>query len=466
MDLYTRFQIIRGSLFQLPTFSDYPELGSHTHTHTHTTMCEEPSSSSLSEYIANQEELEREARDLMPYDPNKCTFEMGPLRQPLYACLTCYKSKGTLNAVCYACSIKCHTSHELAELFSKRSFTCDCGTSRVQGPCFVRYPTWLGLLEEEEPASSSISTGKSTPSSDPHTFTPDISDSNNRYGHNFKGLFCTCDTPYNPLTDSNMIQCIFGQACDEDWYHEECLMGLKPGVVNRNANQKLIGQNRLHDLSAIDEKNTQNPKQTEEYSENENGNDNDHENGTTDLLPLPGFPDLDAFETIICWKCASKFPVEMSELENLLHCDTVKYVPALSFDERLSKLRSTNTSKRVKSGAEPQTFFLKHDYKSVFQKHIAANPNTKLSKLLLNYPYLFNDDPIYTPPEDSDDSSSIFELGLKEINSVSSDKIVEGLAVYDKIKSKLTEFLKPFAQEGRIVTENEIKEFFKNDLKK
>ena len=41
------------------------------------------------DYIQNQEELEKEARELMPYDPNECTYEMGELRQPLFACLTC-----------------------------------------------------------------------------------------------------------------------------------------------------------------------------------------------------------------------------------------------------------------------------------------------------------------------------------------------------------------------------------------
>jgi E3 ubiquitin-protein ligase UBR7 len=412
--------------------------------------------SSLSEYIANQDALEQEARGCMPYDPKECTFMHGPLRQELYACQTCYKLTGQLNAICYACSIKCHTSHDLIELFTKRERTCDCGTNRFKFPCFVRYPNWSNLLLD-------LNFKKK--------FDPDIPDLNNKYGHNFKGLFCSCNKPYNPLIDSNMIQCIFGIYCDEDWYHEECLMGLKPGIINRNPNIIIkkknlnLGQNRLNELSepGLDA-----------------NDDDDDDDDSYDILPLNGFPDLNSFETIICWKCVSKFPYEMNELKLLLNCESIDYIPANSIDERINILHknknnnnnnnnnendNNNSSIKRKKKEFPKTLFLKDNYKSILKSHINSNPDTLLSKFLNKYKFMYEDDPIFKYPDDNDDSSSIFELGIKELKNIPTDQAVQGLAAYEKIKSKLTEFLKPFAQEGRIVTEEEVKAFFNSDMK-
>ncbi|KAG0673225.1 hypothetical protein C6P40_003398 [Pichia californica] len=376
--------------------------------------------SSLVDYIKDQESLEKQAKEHMPYDCDKCTFELGSIRQELYACLTCYRLNKKLNAICYACSINCHTSHDLIELFTKRSFTCDCGTSKFNLPCNVRYPLIKNLN------SNSLS-----------NFDLDIPDLNNKYNHNFKGYFCSCNNPYNPQFDSNMIQCIFGISCGEDWYHDDCLMGFKPGFMNRKPLK-------------IDDPNNY------------------------DLLPLPGFPSFDSFETLICWKCASQFPLEMSILINKLNCDTIDYVPnSTSIDDRILKISNNidnndndnNKSKRLKKDYL-KSIFLKENYKEKLSEIVKnENPNSLLVLFLLKYPFLFNDDPIYQPPIDDDDSS-VFEMGVRELNNLPKDKAVKGLIAYEKIKSKLTDFLKPFADEGRIVTAEEVKAFFDSETNK
>ena len=74
----------------------------------------------------------------------------------------------------------------LVELYTKRNFRCDCGSSKMSSRC---------RLEPEKQENSE-----------------------NSYNQNFTGLYCTCRRPYpdpeDPLDDV-MIQCV---VC-EDWFH-------------------------------------------------------------------------------------------------------------------------------------------------------------------------------------------------------------------------------------------------------
>ena len=81
--------------------------------------------------------MEADAREVLPYKFDSCTNFFGPMRQTLFACLTCSPPPAsaaqvyTPAGICYACSIACHGDHDLVELFSRRNFVCDCGTTRM-----------------------------------------------------------------------------------------------------------------------------------------------------------------------------------------------------------------------------------------------------------------------------------------------------------------------------------------------
>ena len=150
---------------------------------------------SVSEYIDQQKALEDEARGLMPWNPTHCTYTDGALRQPVFACLDCGKI-----GVCYSCSIQCHAECQLEELFTKRGFTCDCGTERQQTK---KGQFWCQLRQNKD---------------------KDIPSLSNHYSQNFEGLFCNCHNKYNPDSDSTMIQCVLGLECNEEWYHLCCIM--------------------------------------------------------------------------------------------------------------------------------------------------------------------------------------------------------------------------------------------------
>lgn len=116
------------------------------------------------EYIEKQEQLEKDASSILPGKFEKCTFPLGYIRQPLYACKTCSTEEDEPAGMCYSCSIACHASHELFELFPKREFRCDCGLP--------------GKLNNH--ACTLMTFEKKTV----------VTNENNKYNHNFKGRYC------------------------------------------------------------------------------------------------------------------------------------------------------------------------------------------------------------------------------------------------------------------------------------
>ncbi|CAK9786946.1 hypothetical protein CC85DRAFT_286164 [Cutaneotrichosporon oleaginosum] len=149
----------------------------------------------LPNLLEAQERLEAEAREVLPYSFDECTFSKGAIRQSVWSCMDC-GNKG----VCYGCSIACHSEHRLVELWSKRSFTCDCPTSAMCSP-----------------SSSKRRCNIFPPDQQPQ---PPNEGNAGRYTHNFVGEFCRCGRDYDPETETEaMIHCI---GC-EDWFHESCL---------------------------------------------------------------------------------------------------------------------------------------------------------------------------------------------------------------------------------------------------
>lgn len=152
--------------------------------------CGEDTVLSLQEVLEEDEALQDEACAVLAgSDSEKCSYPQGYVkRQALYACNTCTPDKEEPAGICLACTYKCHEGHDLFELYTKRNFRCDCGNSKFkQLEC--------KLCPEKENVNAL-----------------------NKYNANFFGLYCTCKRPYPDPEDEvpdEMIQCI---VC-EDWYH-------------------------------------------------------------------------------------------------------------------------------------------------------------------------------------------------------------------------------------------------------
>ncbi|XP_072032460.1 putative E3 ubiquitin-protein ligase UBR7 [Amphiura filiformis] len=138
---------------------------------------------SMVDVLQVNQELEAEATAVLGDSDDKCcTYLQGYLsRQALYACGTCSSAPNPPAGVCLACSYECHEGHELFELYTKRNFRCDCGNSK--------FPNLTCKLEQNKAATNA----------------------DNKYNDNFHGVYCICKRPYpdpEDETEDEMIQCV------------------------------------------------------------------------------------------------------------------------------------------------------------------------------------------------------------------------------------------------------------------
>ncbi|KAF2200791.1 hypothetical protein GQ43DRAFT_417229 [Delitschia confertaspora ATCC 74209] len=288
------------------------------------------SSQTAAEFINSQLQLEAEAREALPYQFDTCTRPLGALRQNLFSCLTCNPPPAspsdpyTPAGICYSCSISCHGEHTLVELFSKRNFVCDCGTTRFSetSPCTLRV--------NEETGEKGRVTGEE-PCKD------------NKYNQNFRNQFCGCGEQYDPHQEKGtMFQClglgtVEDGGCGEDWWHPECVIGLnkeeyreayerakaekeaKAEKVNRTESKIPNGITREVSFTSSEEpinehdhEDTRRPSVTTAITGGVNRNNivangEDHEDEDDDPPLPPGFPQEDDFEHFLCYKCVDAF---------------------------------------------------------------------------------------------------------------------------------------------------------------
>ena len=457
-----------------------------------------PKSQTASDYIDSQLRLEADAREALPYSFDHCTQPLGPLRQNLFSCLTCNPPPAspsdpfTPAAVCYSCSIACHVDHTLVELFSRRNFICDCGTTRlpVDNPCTLRINPETGM---KGPVHSQEAAGDNT------------------YNQNCRNRFCGCGEWYDAHTEKGtMFQCLglaqeSQEGCGEDWWHPECVMGLDraPSKLKNDASEAV----------------------------NSNGGDDNRQAEEVER-PLPqGFPAEDDFEAFICYKCVEANPwikryagtagflgpvYNREEAGPTTGNDTVNITsPDVSLahtngttslnsaagtnpgnageqkDLRLSSPRKrpvedaeldTDSVETKRSRTEPDTgvgsayhvslpsapsgqfsLFLKEDFRDHFCRCRDCYP------VLSKYPQLLEEEETYEPPlsesGNGDDgqskgTGSLLERGEAALSNVDRVRAIEGVMVYNHLKDKVKAFLQPFAESGQAVGAEDIKAYF------
>ncbi|ODH35042.1 hypothetical protein ACO22_02994 [Paracoccidioides brasiliensis] len=454
-------------------------------------------SQTASDFIDNQLRLEADAREALPYSFDTCAQPLGALRQSLFSCLTCNPPPSDPNApynaagVCYSCSISCHGEHTLVELFCKRNFVCDCGTTRFPptSPCTLRVSsTGTKGVHSEKPAAG------------------------NKYNGNFRNIFCGCAETYDPhLEKGTMFQClglgtIETGGCGEDWYHPECLVGLPRNWADG------VKKEKDSQPETMDKDGQNGDAETADFAPpNEEADDEP---------PLPPqFPDEDDFDAFICYKCLDSNPwlkryagtpgflpavykrdapapnvtnenvtAEVTEepKDDTPTTNSRKRKPEdSSTDEPDSKRPKEETSTEVPTDPELKSaksskpkhetlpaswpsgtfsLFLKEDFRDYLCRCPSCFPN------LIPHPQLREEEDTYEPPlsEDGDNpngagshhTGSLLDRGEAALSNIDRVRAIEGVMVYNHLKDKVKEFLKPFAESGQPVGAEDIKAYF------
>lgn len=432
------------------------------------------------DYLESQLQLEREARELMPYEPDTCTYPK-VLRQQIFACLTCLRENGGVEiGVCYLCLIQCHSTHDIVELFTKRNFVCDCGTNKAPNSraCALRY----GKLLEKPTQKPRMRTGSDSRRESflfPKLELPlaeDIPSLENTYNQNFKGRFCSCEMIYHAeLETRTMHQCFFGEACGEDWFHQDCILGFE---LNDKIGTKDIKSENIT-TGDVKEKNAdiEDAERSEEIKE-ENAEKEDAERG--EEIEVPYFPSMDDFLEFICWKCIALYPAafkEMADYQEVTFTKLPHFAELKSPEHWKSQQEALNEQplKRQKLDLEGSSnvkisksilysIFLRNDFREKLSSlYKTLEHSSPLFKLLESHMFLFDDDPIYEPAEELElapAGNSLFELGSSALLSLPYPHALEGLQAYNTMKKKLSSFFKEFVDKNKVVTEQEVKDFF------
>ncbi|ORX81030.1 hypothetical protein BCR32DRAFT_293481 [Anaeromyces robustus] len=413
------------------------------------------------DYLIKQEELEQEAKEVYSKKFDKCTYDLGYIKQQVYVCMTCTNGNA---GFCYSCSIACHSQHDVRELFSKRNFRCDCGNSKFQEKCCLKDKS--GTLNE-----------------------------NNKYNHNFSGRFCWCNKIYDPDEDELMFQC---NICEE-WYHASCITKDKEKLsesfddyicrdcvdkynfikkykfmkkicfipyknINKNDNlnnvnnENSLNNNTVNDKRKFDEMNMNtnniiadtnssvkkikiesdiNTNTKQKINNNEITPENQNLNEKTDKN-LSNDTDIKNNE--------KKSVEKLIDIEKLEEDD--------DDDDCLLSLSSINEEEQN----QRYDVFCDNKFNTIFCK---CNRCKEMYKKR-NISFLIEDDLTYEPEEDDDLDGTLFERGVKVLNHASRVPLIECISGYNKLKDKLTDYFKQFAEQKKVVTDEDIKYFFDN----
>ncbi|KAF7760254.1 hypothetical protein Agabi119p4_10930 [Agaricus bisporus var. burnettii] len=407
--------------------------------------------STLNEFLQSQQALVDEAALALPHQFSRCTYALGPLRQAVYLCLTCPENR----AICSACSIACHTNHEQVELFPKRNFRCDCPTTAISNQC-----TLHTKLEDEN--------------------------TTNVYGQNFKGSFCRCGRPYDAKTErETMIQCL---VC-EDWYHESCCnlrerpssreptpvatepqednaseassSGLPPPLISGEDYESFVCAACAFDLELVQQyAGTPGAIIVVRNSINdpwriEQGLQVHTENDPVEVIQQSTSPPPSPTVT------GSKRPHSPSELSSgeskraKTSCETVACL-APPINPVADKIYTGGLEAALNSSTSLGTgdIFFMDGFRDRWCRCSTCLPSLQAR------PYLLEEEDTYEPPEDPDSGLSLEELGMRALERIPRDRAIDGIHAFQAMRDDLIKFLRPFAQEGKVVNESDVRAFF------
>ncbi|EPE06657.1 metaphase-anaphase transition protein [Ophiostoma piceae UAMH 11346] len=483
------------------------------------------------DFIRSQMQLEADAREALPYSIENCTKPLGPLRQSVFACVTCNPPPPAASlaadtyddaaGICYACSVQCHGEHTLVELFNKRNFSCDCGTTRFPdtAPCTRR-------INPKTNAKGGV--------------TGETPDGDNQYNQNFRNRFCGCALDYDPFQQKGtMFQCLgLGThktgGCGEDWWHPGCVVGLGPRWFEKDSGNKAKTEtaaeasDALPTISEDAEEEAAAPTGTTTVAAAAN-NDGSDAGAEEEEPPMPdGFPKEEDFEGFICYKCVDAFPWIKQYAGSAGFLSPVFYKPqedanaavrtAAPVAAQTEAGDTTSRKRKAEDDAEDEDSSTKKPRSEVGDGDVkvdTVNESTTSAckrkalpaplagqfslfftesfrdhlcrcaecfPLLKPHPQLLEEEETYEPPVSDDGSvdggndgqgsidgsggarshgsGSLYERGESALRNVDRVRAIEGVMAYNHLKDKLKPFFQQFAESGQAISAEDIKAYF------
>ncbi|CAG7848942.1 SubName: Full=Related to Protein mlo2 {ECO:0000313/EMBL:CCA71969.1} [Serendipita indica DSM 11827] len=345
----------------------------------------------------------------------------------------------------------------------------------------------------------------------------------NKYNQNFRdgGRFCRCHSLYDGEKErETMVQCL---AC-EDWFHESCL-NLRERIPPREetsaespasslppSDPSEPGEVPKAENSAED---TQGEETTGRYWDYEDEDDDDDPSIPKALIPPA---DYDVF---ICGECVTASPMLLKwagsdgarmVVRSSASEDWFVYPRTLETKQEEETSSTLDTKVGEKRTLDQMTGSSEgHPHEPPAKKPRrdsapcgAPTPDAAIRELLeciklkkgpylegeglqgagdifltagwrdrwckckecslylASRPYLEEEEETYEPPEDPDAGLSLEELGMKALNTLPRDRAIDGIRAFQEMSADLNAFLAPFAQEGRVVTEKDVQDFFES----
>jgi E3 ubiquitin-protein ligase UBR7 len=334
----------------------------------------------------------------------------------------------------------------------------------------------------------------------------------NHYNHNFQNRFCGCGEEYDAAEETGtMYQCLgLGTVetggCGEDWWHPECLMGLSRDWRRRNksaADHPEEQKSRSPTAGA--------PEPDEDYPAPPGfPQEGDFETllcykcveanpWIKQYAGAPGFlpPLFKRDEPSISTEDPGSVKLEDHSVNREICSAPSESKKRKALEEGHS--RSSSPSKRMKEDPEQESRVddllstggdaakprQKHDLlsspppgtfslllKEDFRHHICHCP--ECYPHLIPHPQLVEEEDSYQPPvSESGESNegpgsgarshgtgSLLDRGEAALSTVDRVKAIEGVMVYNHLKDKVKDFLKPYAESGTAVGAEDIKAYF------
>ncbi|KAJ7040682.1 hypothetical protein C8F04DRAFT_1032076 [Mycena alexandri] len=448
-------------------------------------------SESLQAYVASQDELVKEAGLALPHQFSQCSYALGHVRQAVYLCLTCPEARG----LCSACSIACHTDHNQIELFPKRNFRCDCPTAAIAHACTLH-------TDSVEPVNASNQYGQNFQA---------------KFCRCGRGYDAKTER-------EAMIQCVscedwFHESCCMLRTRPE---PRPPTPEPEEVNPLPPPQTDPATITTTSSPENQSASSANANIADDANDDDAASIASSSGLPPP-LISADDYDAFVCRVCVRAIPT-LGRIVGTTGAITVVRADASAPWMRVGDVPQEDANVAIADDAEaagkqgevdegvgvggkrPSAPHAADEEPATKRARIEGSSSASSSKCLAPppeplytdadaewdpetalctgdvfltegwrgrwcrcdnclpsleaHPYLLEEEETYEPPEDPDSGLSLEELGMRALERLPRDRAIDGILAFNAMRDSLTAYLRPFAEEGKVVAEADVQTFF------